>query len=305
MPRPGAGDCYPAKLGAGWRYPRQCLDDPAGAGGGRRKFILADTPGHEQYTRNMATGASTADVAILLVDARHGVRAQSRRHARIARLLGHQRLRARGQQDGPGRLRSRRLRRHRATTSRRCCAAPVCTPIPMSALHGDNVITQQRPDAVVRRRAAARVSSRRSRWTASLTAKPFRFPVQLVSGRITTSAATPARSCSGTVRVGDAVTVCRRAARPASSASSPGTAISRSAHAPMSVTLTLDDEIDISRGDVLATGEHRRRPAVRRRRRVDGRAAARSGARLPAQARDADGDAEVDHGAGAQSDRRR
>ena len=54
----------------------------------RRKFILADTPGHEQYTRNMATGASTADVAILLVDARHGVRAQSRRHAQIARLLG-------------------------------------------------------------------------------------------------------------------------------------------------------------------------------------------------------------------------
>src|SRR3954451_21182343 len=54
----------------------------------RRKFILADTPGHEQYTRNMATGASTADVAILLVDARHGIREQTRRHARIARLLG-------------------------------------------------------------------------------------------------------------------------------------------------------------------------------------------------------------------------
>src|ERR1044072_9199500 len=54
----------------------------------RRKFILADTPGHEQYTRNMATGASTADVAILLVDARNRVRAQTRRHARIAELLG-------------------------------------------------------------------------------------------------------------------------------------------------------------------------------------------------------------------------
>src|SRR5438874_3461 len=54
----------------------------------RRKFILADTPGHEQYTRNMATGASTADLAILLVDARHGVKDQTRRHARIARLLG-------------------------------------------------------------------------------------------------------------------------------------------------------------------------------------------------------------------------
>src|SRR5918995_2360472 len=54
----------------------------------RRKFILADTPGHEQYTRNMATGASTAELAILLVDARHGLREQTRRHARIARLLG-------------------------------------------------------------------------------------------------------------------------------------------------------------------------------------------------------------------------
>src|SRR4029453_18840931 len=54
----------------------------------RRKFILADTPGHEQYTRTMATGASTPDLEILLVDARHGVREQTRRHARIARLLG-------------------------------------------------------------------------------------------------------------------------------------------------------------------------------------------------------------------------
>jgi sulfate adenylyltransferase subunit 1 len=54
----------------------------------RRKFIIADTPGHEQYTRNMATGASTADLAIVLIDARHGVLAQSRRHAFIATLLG-------------------------------------------------------------------------------------------------------------------------------------------------------------------------------------------------------------------------
>src|SRR4030081_1260108 len=54
----------------------------------RRKFIIADTPGHEQYTRNMATGASTADVAVILIDARHGVRVQSGRHAQIARLLG-------------------------------------------------------------------------------------------------------------------------------------------------------------------------------------------------------------------------
>ena len=54
----------------------------------RRKFIIADTPGHEEYTRNMATGASTADLAIILIDARHGVQPQSRRHAFIAALLG-------------------------------------------------------------------------------------------------------------------------------------------------------------------------------------------------------------------------
>jgi sulfate adenylyltransferase subunit 1 (EFTu-like GTPase family) len=74
----------------------------------RRKFILADTPGHEQYTRNMATGASTADVAILLVDARHGVRVQSRRtpHRAPARHPG---FRARDQQDGPRRVRPRRV----------------------------------------------------------------------------------------------------------------------------------------------------------------------------------------------------
>src|SRR5712691_10935787 len=106
----------------------------------RRKFILADTPGHEQYTRNMATGASTADVAVLLVDARHGVRVQSKRHARIARLLGITDFVVavnkmdlvdfdRGvfeaiSDDFADLLPDARLH-----------------PIPMSALHGDNVIS--------------------------------------------------------------------------------------------------------------------------------------------------------------------
>ena len=94
----------------------------------RRKFILADTPGHEQYTRNMATGASTADVAILLVDARHGVREQTRRHARIARLLGitHFVL-AVNKMDLVG-LRPRGVRRRSARTSRSCCPSRRSTP---------------------------------------------------------------------------------------------------------------------------------------------------------------------------------
>ena len=79
----------------------------------RRKFIVADTPGHEQYTRNMVTGASTADLAVILIDARKGVLTQTRRHSYIVSLLGI-RSGAGGQQDGPGGLFARDLRRHLA-----------------------------------------------------------------------------------------------------------------------------------------------------------------------------------------------
>ena len=79
----------------------------------RRKFIIADTPGHEQYTRNMVTGASTAELAIVLVDARKGVLPQSRRHAYIASLLGLTASGGCGEQDGPGRLQRGRVRADR------------------------------------------------------------------------------------------------------------------------------------------------------------------------------------------------
>ena len=82
-----------------------------------RSYILADTPGHERYTRNMFTGASNAHVAILLVDARAGVLRQTRRHARIAKLLGHQALRRDGEQDRPRRLRPGAVRRGRDRTA--------------------------------------------------------------------------------------------------------------------------------------------------------------------------------------------
>ena len=76
----------------------------------KRKFIIADTPGHIQYTRNMVTGASTADLALILIDARNGVLEQSRRHAFIASLLGHPTLGRVRQQNGPRRLVVRALR---------------------------------------------------------------------------------------------------------------------------------------------------------------------------------------------------
>jgi bifunctional enzyme CysN/CysC len=111
----------------------------------KRKFIIADTPGHIQYTRNMVTGASTADLAIVLVDARKGVVEQSRRHAFIASLLRIPHLVLCGQQDGPRRLvpgpSSRRSRTSSAQFATKLDIADL-TFIPISALHGDNVVTR-------------------------------------------------------------------------------------------------------------------------------------------------------------------
>src|SRR5687768_17346583 len=144
----------------------------------RRKFILADTPGHEQYTRNMATGASTADVAILLVDAQQGVKVQSRRHARIASLLGIKDfVLAVNKMDLVDF--DRDVFDGIRDEFEEILAGARCHAIPLSALHGDNVIAL----------------SERTPWfegpslleyletvnvTRDLTSLPFRFPVQLV-----------------------------------------------------------------------------------------------------------------------------
>jgi sulfate adenylyltransferase subunit 1 len=215
----------------------------------RRKFILADTPGHEQYTRNMATGASTADVAILLVDARQGVKAQSRRHARIARLLGIT--------DFVLAVNKMDLVEFNRDVFDGICddfqeilGSARCHAIPLSALHGDNVIT----------------SSDRTPWfagpslleyletvdvTRDLTSLPFRFPVQLVNRPNDEFRGYSGQIASGTVRVGDRIVASPsgRTARVKRIVTYDGDL--DIAFAPMSVTITLDDEIDVSRGDLL------------------------------------------------------
>ena len=215
----------------------------------RRKFILADTPGHEQYTRNMATGASTADVAILLVDARNGVRTQSRRHARIARLLGIT--------DFVLAVNKMDLIDFDRDTFDRICddfgdllTGAAVHAIPMSALHGDNVITtsDRTPwfDGPPLLEFLETVRAHRDP-----TARPFRFPVQMVLRPDDSFRGYAGQIAAGTVRPGDTLSVwpSGQSARVQRVVSFDGDL--DLAFAPMSVTLTLDHEIDISRGDLL------------------------------------------------------
>ena len=217
----------------------------------RRKFILADTPGHEQYTRNMATGASTADVAILLVDARNGMLAQSRRHARIARLLGiGDYVLAVNKMDLVDF--DREIFEKICDDFEDVLAGARVHAIPMSALQGDNVIT----------------TSARTPWftgpslleflenvhvTRDLPALPFRLPVQLVVRPDSDFRGYAGQIAGGTVRVGDRIYTwpSGRSANVKRIVTSDGDL--DMAFAPMSVTLTLDSEIDISRGDTLTT----------------------------------------------------
>jgi sulfate adenylyltransferase large subunit len=217
----------------------------------RRKFILADTPGHEQYTRNMATGASTADLAILLVDARHGVREQTRRHARIARLLGiSEFVLAVNKMDLVG-FDRRVFDEIRESFSDLVTGASLHA-IPISALNGDNVIARS-PNTPWFNGTPLLEHLETVEVDRATAAAPFRMPVQLVVRPHHAFRGYAGQIASGTVRPGDRIRVWP---------SGRETRIDRivtwdgeleTAHAPMSVTLTLEDEVDISRGDVLTT----------------------------------------------------
>jgi sulfate adenylyltransferase large subunit len=218
----------------------------------RRKFILADTPGHEQYTRNMATGASTADVAVLLVDARNGVRTQSRRHARIARLLGIiDFVLAINKMDLVDF--DRNVFDGIVDDFEDLLRGANSHPIPISALHGDNVITQSDRTPWFKEKSLLEFLET-VEVDRNASAKPFRFPVQLVLRPDDVFRGYAGQIASGTVRVGDAVTVL-----PSGRTSKIKRIVTwdgdlEMAHAPMSVTLTIEDEIDISRGDMITAG---------------------------------------------------
>jgi sulfate adenylyltransferase subunit 1 len=227
----------------------------------RRKFIIADTPGHEQYTRNMATGASTADATVVLIDAGKGVLVQSRRHAYIASLLRVRHIVvAVNKMDLVGYDEET----FRAIVSDFTAlldqiAADTGNPVepifvPVSALAGDNIV--HRSTAMPWYDGPSLLEVLESLPSSVETRiAPFRFPVQRVLRPDHTFRGFAGQIASGTIRPGDSITVhpSGRAAEIARIVTWDGDLAE--AHAPLSVTLVLDRELDISRGDLIVATE--------------------------------------------------
>jgi sulfate adenylyltransferase subunit 1 len=220
----------------------------------RRKFIIADTPGHEQYTRNMATGASTADLAVILIDASKGLLPQTRRHTYIASLLGiRQILTAVNKMDLVDYREDVfvRLRKDFAELASRLGIATVQC-IPISALEGDNLV--ERSDKTPWYNGPTMLEHLETvPIQAGTQMEALRFPVQSVIRPDANFRGFAGRLASGTVRPGDTVL-----ALPSGQLSKVESIVSfdgeqREARASQSVVLKLVDEIDLSRGDMLVS----------------------------------------------------
>ena len=225
----------------------------------RRKFIIADTPGHEQYTRNMATGASTADAAVVLIDASKGVLIQSRRHAYIASLL---RVRhvivAVNKMDliGYDEVAFRAIELDFTSVLDRIAAdtgSPVeVSFVPVSALAGDNIVHRSKAMPWYNGPSLLELLESLPSSLDTRTA-PFRFPVQRVLRPNHAFRGFAGQIASGTVRPGDRISVLPsgRSAEVARIVTFDGELAE--AVAPQSVTLVLDRALDISRGDLIVS----------------------------------------------------
>lgn len=223
----------------------------------KRKFIVADTPGHEQYTRNMATGASTADVAILLIDARRGVLVQTRRHAFIVSLLGIKNIvLAVNKMDLVGYDQNifDEIVAEFAEFAGQLGPDLNIQPIPMSALAGDNIIESKgntdwyTGPMLMPYLETVNVEDERA-------ARPFRMPVQWVNRPNLNFRGFSGQTAAGTIKPGDPIKV-----MPSGRQSTVKEIVTYDGNLDMgvpgqSLSLTLNDEIDCSRGDVICAGD--------------------------------------------------
>jgi bifunctional enzyme CysN/CysC len=217
----------------------------------QRSFIIADTPGHVRYTRNMVTGASTADLAVVLVDARNGVLEQSRRHAYLSAQLGIKHMVACVNKMDLVDWDEARFREIEAgfVAMAERLGVPDTRVIPVSALHGDNVVDRS-PRTPWFTEPPLLSQLERLEVSADEDSLEFRFPVQLTV-RAPDYRGYAGRVAGGVLRQGDEVVVMprREYSRIARIESPDG--VVESTRPPMSVTVLLEDDIDVGRGDML------------------------------------------------------
>jgi bifunctional enzyme CysN/CysC len=223
----------------------------------KRKFIVADAPGHEEYTRNMATGASTADLAVVLLDAKQGILPQTRRHSFIASLLGIRHIVLAVNKMDLVDFDQDVFRRIADAYKEFADGLGFATiqPIPLSARHGDNVTMQ----------------STRMPWYQGPTLldeletvaidqvnleKPFRFPVQYVSRPNAEFRGFAGQIASGTVAIGDRVRVAKSGQTTRIKDIVTQDASLESAREGQAVTIVLEDAVDVSRGNMLVSADH-------------------------------------------------
>jgi len=223
----------------------------------KRKFIIADTPGHEQYTRNMATGASTCDLAIILIDARHGVQTQTKRHSYITSLLGIKHIIVA--------INKMDLMEYSKDVFEKITADYLSFAekleiddiqfLPMSALLGDNVVNKSEAmpwfdgQPLMQMLEYVEIAADRN-------FDDLRYPVQLVNRPNLNFRGFCGTIESGVVRKGDEISVL-----PSGKTSRVKSIVTfdeelELAHAGMAITLTLEDEIDVSRGDLIAHSDN-------------------------------------------------
>jgi bifunctional enzyme CysN/CysC len=223
----------------------------------RRKFIVADTPGHEQYTRNMITGASTADVAVILIDARKGVLTQTRRHSYLVSLIGIRKvvlaINKMDLVDYSQKVFDKIDEEYRAFAAQIGLAD--ITSIPLSGLKGDNMLVASDKTPWYRGPTLMGFLETCEVDDTRLQKEAFRMPVQWVNRPNLDFRGFAGVVTSGTVKPGD-----RIVAQPSGKESKVARIVTFNGDLPLavagqSITLTLEDEIDISRGDVLSLAD--------------------------------------------------
>lgn len=224
----------------------------------KRKFIIADTPGHEQYTRNMVTGASNCDLAILMVDARAGVKTQTRRHSFLVSLLGIKHVIVAVNKMDLMKFSEDVYKQIQADYTE--FAAQLNIPdihfVPISALDGDNVVNLSEHTPWYKGKTLMQMLET-IQINKDANTEDFRFPVQYVNRPNLDFRGFAGTVVSGQIKPGDEIT-----ALPSGKTSKVKSIVTfdgnlDEAYAPLAVTLTLEDEIDISRGDMIVKSDNK------------------------------------------------